>query len=355
MSGNVSSENTVGWDGGRIQLSQVGGAIVVCDTDGIVVGATQLAQRLLGHAGIDAARLPRPLPPKLWHALATTPLGEAIEWRPTPSDSSSAGFLGFTRYRLGSSHVLLLMREISSKHQELSRRLHQQRLEAIGRLVAMVAHDLRAPLASIVFNVDVLANRRDCIDSDTMQQLVDELRAAAERLRWAVDGLLDFARLGPPVVMDVDVEEVFTRVSGLTRPVLRERSQKLLLEVKREARRARSNALVVEQILVNLVLNASEAAAGAGEIRLEAGLSPGRVRLTVTDEGPGIPAELCERIFEPFFTTKPSGTGIGLTTARDAARELGGDLVLEPSEVGARFALLLPLGGSVRPADRGGA
>jgi signal transduction histidine kinase len=65
------------------------------------------------------------------------------------------------------------------------------------------------------------------------------------------------------------------------------------------------------------------------------------VRITVTDDGPGVPEGVRESIFHPFFTTHPEGSGLGLTTAREAAREMGGDLILEPSARGARFVALL--------------
>ncbi|MFO0571423.1 MAG: ATP-binding protein [Polyangiaceae bacterium] len=103
---------------------------------------------------------------------------------------------------------------------------------------------------------------------------------------------------------------------------------------------------MVEQMLVNLVMNAAEASSRPQRIDLVAVPDRERgsiVRVRVTDAGPGVPEELRDRVFEPFFTTKPKGTGIGLTTAREAARDLGGDLVLEDSDRGACFAVLLPM------------
>lgn len=327
-----------------MHLEQVGSALAVCDEAGRVLGLTPVARRLFQSVGIDARELPVHLPSTLWRDLTGSPLGHAIEWR--PPGSGAFGFLGFTRYRLGEANFVLLMREISQKHVELSRRLHQQRLEAIGRLVALVAHDLRAPLASIVFNVDVLSTRREQLTSDIVEEILEGLRAGSERLRWAVDGLLDYARLGPPVAVDVDLHECMSRVSGLVRPLLRDRSHHLTCSVQEGARWVRANALVVEQMLVNLVMNAAEASSRPQQIDLVAVPDRERgniVRVRVTDAGPGVPEELRDRVFEPFFTTKPKGTGIGLTTAREAARDLGGDLVLEDSDRGACFAVLLPM------------
>ncbi len=331
------------WDGTRVHLEQVGSALAVCDEAGRVLGITPVARRLLQSVGVDARELPVALPSNLWRDLCASPLGHAIEWR--PPGSGAFAFLGFTRYRLGGTHFVLLMREISQKQLELSRRLHQQRLEAIGRLVALIAHDLRAPLASIVFNVDVLSSRRERLTPDVIDGVLDGLRAGSERLRWAVDGLLDFARLGPLLAVDVDLGECLARVSGLVRPLLRDRSHRLTCKVDEGARWVRANSLVVEQVLVNLVMNAAESSERAEQIELEAAPDGARaelIRVRVRDTGPGVPLVLRDRVFEPFFTTKPKGTGIGLTTAREAARDLGGDLVLEDSDGGACFAFLLP-------------
>jgi signal transduction histidine kinase len=339
---------------GRIHLSQVGSAIAVCRFDGALVAASPLATRLFSSVGIQADSLPTMLPSALWGELGRTPLGEAIEWR--PPGSGAFAVLGFSMYRMGETHRMLQMREISMKHVELSRRLHQQRLEAIGRLVAMVAHDLRAPLASIVFNADLISKQPERFSGLALSNVAAELRNASDRLSWTVDGLLDFARLGPPLSVDVDVEEVFRRVSSLTRPVLRDGSHRLVTHVVPGAETVRGNSLVVEQIVVNLVLNAAEAAVRPASIEVRAeppANGDALVRLVVQDDGPGIPLELRERIFEPFFTTKSRGTGIGLSSAREATRDLGGDLRLLEVPSGACFLVTLPL--PVRSATEGSA
>jgi signal transduction histidine kinase len=100
-------------------------------------------------------------------------------------------------------------------------------------------------------------------------------------------------------------------------------------------------------ILVNLLVNAAESSKQPIHVLLEASREPalapepGMVRISVTDDGPGVPEALRDSIFHPFFTTHADGSGLGLTTAREAARDMGGDLILEPSAQGARFVALL--------------
>lgn len=334
------------WTGTHVRLEDISSAIAICTSEGVMQGATPSARALLGRLEIPVQSVPVQLPASLWDQLATTPLGEATQWRP-PSSSDDA-CLGCTRYALGSSHVLLLMREVSGKQLALRQRLHQQRLEATGRLVASIAHDLRAPLSSIVFNCEVLGRGVAELSPTALHEILGEMGAASKRLRRAIDGLLDFARLGPPVVSNVAVREVIDRATGLLRSAIRDGKHQLQVEIHSDADWVKGNPLIIEQILVNLIVNAIEGAEEPAHIRVSAAPT-GDVRgelvaISVMDDGPGVAPEFRQRIFEPFFTTKPNGSGLGLTTAREAANDLGGDLRLEPSEHGANFVVTLVSG-----------
>ena len=332
-------------NGTYLCLEDIGGAIAVCSAEGELLGATPSARALLARLGINPPSLPHKLPPSLWGEIAGTPLGEATEWR--PAQPAGGACLGCTRYRLGDAHALLLMREVSEKQLVLSQRLHQQRLEATGRLVATIAHDLREPLASIVYNADVLATSNGRISPDLEREILAAIRAASDQLRGTVDGLLDFARLGPPVATEVCLPHVIDRVLGLLRPRFREGEHTVTHVVDPRTPWVRGNPLILEQILVNLVMNAVEAATGPTHIHIrvepQALETDGcQVRITIEDDGPGVPPELRDRIFDPFYTSKPKGTGLGLTVAREAAEDLGGDLLLLASDRGARFQVRLP-------------
>lgn len=329
------------WTGTHMRLEEIGGAIAVCTTTGNLVGATPTARSLLSRLGVVSSSDPTSLSPEFWQQLASTPAGEAGEWRP-PAQNDAC--LGCTRYALGASHVLLLMREVSQKQNALVDRLHRQRLELTGRLVATIAHDLRAPLSAIVFNCDVLSRGVASVAPEVVAEILREMTVAAERLRRAIDGLLAFARLGPPVNDEVSVRDVVDRVSSLLRPAFRDKAGTLRVRLGEPTPRVRGNPLVIEQILVNLVWNALESSQRGVTVDIDAEreLEPSCVvSIVVADDGPGIAPELRARVFDPFFTTKPQGTGLGLTTAREAAIELGGDIRLEASGRGARFVVTL--------------
>jgi signal transduction histidine kinase len=336
-----------------VRLDGIGAAMAVLDHDGRVIDASPSALTLLGRFQL-AISLPSPIPGDLARELARAPFGEAIIWRRAGVD----GVIGCTRYALGSEHVLLLIREFTEQQRALSRRLHQQRLESTGRLVAHIAHDLRAPLSSIVYNSDLLAKRVQELPSGTGELLHDN-QVAADQLRRTIANLLDFVRIGPPVTETLTLRDLVDRVTSLLRSAFRAGKHELSVALHDGHVSVCGNPIAIEQILVNLLVNATEAAAGA-PVRIAItseqvppfeGKRPWRaldemVRVRISDDGPGIPADRRNSIFEPFVTSKPDGTGLGLTVARDAAASLGGHLALEHTERGASFALVLPV---VRP------
>ncbi|MEO7731531.1 MAG: HAMP domain-containing sensor histidine kinase [Kofleriaceae bacterium] len=336
---------------GRLQLDDIGAPIAVLDNAARVLEATPAASALFARFHL-ATQLPAALPPELARELSTAPYGVPIVWRPR---AELDAVLGCTRYQLGADRRLLLMREITEQQRALAQRLHQQRLQETGRLAALMAHDLRSPLSSIVYNVDLLHNRALDLTSANARELLRETQLAADQMRRTIAGMLDFVRLGPPVTGAQSLREIFGRVSSLLRPVFRAGSHELTTELHDDCVRLRGNPLTVEQIFVNLLVNATEAADRPVHIHIRSEHVPASterrpwravddmVRLRISDDGPGIPAELAASVFEPFVTSKPHGTGLGLTIAREAAQSLGGHLSLEDRSPGCTVLVVLPV------------
>ena len=336
----------------RLQLDDIGAPIAVLDNAARVLEATPSASALFARFQL-ATQLPAALPPELARELSTAPYGVPIVWRPR---AELDAVLGCTRYQLGADRRLLLMREITEQQRALAQRLHQQRLQETGRLAALMAHDLRSPLSSIVYNVDLLHNRSVDLASPNARELLRETQIAADQMRRTIAGMLDFVRLGPPVTGAQSLREIFGRVSSLLRPVFRAGSHELTTALHDDCVRVRGNPLTVEQIFVNLLVNATEAAdrpvhihivsehvAAAGHARRPWRAVDDMVRIRISDDGPGIPPELAASVFEPFVTSKPHGTGLGLTIAREAAQSLGGHLSLEDRAPGCTVAVVLPI------------
>jgi len=257
-----------------LHLDDIGAPLAVLDSHAHVLDATPSAAALLSRFQLASA-LPAPLIPELARELASTPFGVPIMWRPK---AELDAVIGCTRYQMGDDRDLLLMREITEQQRALSQRMHRQRLEETGRIAALMAHDLRTPLSSIVYNVDVLATRAGELHTASARELLHETKLAADQMRRAIAGLLDFVRLGPPVTSVQSLREIFDRVSSLLRPMFRAGTHELRCELADPGVRVSGNPLTIEQIFVNLLINAMKS--NERPIRIEITSEPISAALT---------------------------------------------------------------------------
>jgi signal transduction histidine kinase len=332
-------------------LEEVGSAMAVCSPDGNVVASSPSARAVFARTGCGLAeRLPAPLPATLWRLLAETPAGEAVQWH---GATDNPFLLGCTRYRLGQDAWLLVMSEIAEKQRAWSRQIHQQRIDLLGRLLASVVHDLRSPLTSLVYNSDFLVDRYGDAIPAAARETLGDLQLAAQRLRDSIDSLLDFVRLGPPVASEVVLADVLGRVVTLLRPLFRAGAHRFHSAIADDAQHLQGNALILEQIFLHLVLNAVDTAPRPVTVAVtgERTVVRGRdfLRITVEDDGPAIPDEDRAHIFNPFVASKQHRSSVGLSSAREAARALDGDIELVRSAGGAAFAVLVPSAREAHP------
>jgi two-component system, NtrC family, sensor kinase len=218
-----------------------------------------------------------------------------------------------------------------------------ERLAAIGKLAAGVAHEINNPLTGVLTNANLMLADLPPEDPrrDDLQSIVNETL----RCRTIVKGLLDFARQTKPQKQLVDIAQVVENVLGLVR------NQASSHNIAIESDLARGMPLVMAdrdqlcQVVLNVVLNAAEAMPNGGSLRLSSQTTDAgkQVVLEIKDNGPGIPPEIRDRIFEPFFTTKKTGTGLGLSIAYGILEQHGGTLqVQSPPEGGTTVLITLP-------------
>jgi signal transduction histidine kinase len=325
-------------------VKDVAAPMAFCSAAGQVVSAAPMATTLLRRV-CDWQGVPNPLPPVLWQLLEGVALGEVVEW---VAPDASRTVLGCTRFAVEGGCFLVLMRELSEERAELSKRLRRQRMESTGRLVASIAHDIRGSVASIVYSADFLDVSGGAVQAETLRETVQEICDASRRLQLTVDGLLDYARLGPTISVPVSLREALNRAQSLLRSFYTNGPHRMKCDVPPATNWVRGNPIVIEQILVNLLLNAAQSSDEPRVVSVTSCSSsvPGKtdphICIRVADDGPGVPEHLRESIFDPFFSTRPGGTGLGLTSAREAAENLDGSLVLEPTARGACFAVSLP-------------
>ncbi|MBP7146792.1 MAG: PAS domain-containing protein [Acidobacteria bacterium] len=240
-------------------------------------------------------------------------------------------------------HVAL--RDISERVRLAARALHAERLATVGRLAGNLAHEIRNALAGIDGVLQVFQREGDL--PPHRREVLAETRDRIVRTREVVDDLLAYIR--PPRldrhpwgIPDV-LEHIRDSVAG--QPDV-EGVQLVIVNRCRPADRVAIDVFQMRLVARNLILNAAQAMAGAGRIRLTAERRGNEVRFRFADEGPGVPAPLRERLFEPFFTTRPEGTGLGLSIAANIIDGHGGRLYLEDNPGGgASFVVALPAHG----------
>jgi K+-sensing histidine kinase KdpD len=217
--------------------------------------------------------------------------------------------------------------------------------ETRARLVTIVTHDLRTPLAIIRASVELIGLALRKGDTADGQRWELEAFRQIDRLDSIIDTTLAGLRViqqEPPTVGPTDVAEVVETTTGTLAALLRR--QRLELEFSERPLTAVASAELLGRLLEYLLENASKYVPRGGAIRINGRRDRGIVRIDVTDDGPGIPPEWHALVFEPFARRDDSGrgSGIGLFAARHLARSMGGDLRLEPAESsGSRFVLEL--------------
>jgi signal transduction histidine kinase len=245
-----------------------------------------------------------------------------------------------------------LRRELEASYQTLQRQTEElleaserlrrsERLAALGELTASIAHEIRNPLGAIFGAAEIVGRER--VPSEVRAEFSDILRKETTRLNEAVQNILTFARGRKSELRETNLRSVARRVARLVAREAQQHSVSIAQQIP-VGLQIRTDPLLLEHILLNLVLNAVQAMPNGGAVTISAqNLPPASVALAVRDTGPGISPEVQAQMFKPFFTTKPGGTGLGLAIARRMAHGLGGELRLQ-SEVGkgAEFTLEIP-------------
>jgi two-component system NtrC family sensor kinase len=261
------------------------------------------------------------------------------------------------RYRDEFSELAMAMNHMMHQvayRQDLLMRTHK--LKAIGTLTAGVAHELNNPINNIILTASVLQEDFKGLSEEECLHLVNDLVGESERAQKIVRNLLDFAR-------ESEVELESHRVQDIVEETLRLASNQIkLAKVKVEGEIEEHVAAVygdrqqLEQVFLNLVLNALDAMPGGGILRIKLSNTEDRefVAVKFEDTGVGIPKQHLRDIFDPFFTSKKAakGTGLGLSVSLGIVQKHGGDIRVE-SEVGKGtvFTVLLPV--AKVPADVG--
>jgi len=225
------------------------------------------------------------------------------------------------------------------------------KLASLGRLAAGIAHEINNPLTGVLTYSSFLLKRAG--DDPEVRQDLETIVHETKRCRDIVRGLLDFARQVPPKKSLVDVNEIVLRALHIVDNQLRVQNIRVATDLCGDLPRILADPNQIQQVLINLLVNAADAFEGDDRaIRVATALQPRNgqdmLAIEVADNGVGIPEKHLSKIFEPFFTTKENkGTGLGLAVAWGIVSEHGG-VVEVRSQVGqgTTFTIRLPLSGA---------
>ncbi|OLD64928.1 MAG: hypothetical protein AUI47_03735 [Acidobacteria bacterium 13_1_40CM_2_68_5] len=224
--------------------------------------------------------------------------------------------------------------------------IQAEKMTALGDLVAGVAHEINNPLTGIVGYTQLLIQRKL---PPSVHRHLETISAEGQRIVKIVRNLLSFARKHAPEKRLIDLNEVVEKTLELKAYHLRSNQIKVVEELAPRLPKTLLDFHQMQQVLINLLNNAEQAMVESGRghtIRLATVVVEGHIQLRVSDDGPGIAAEILERVLEPFFTTKKEGegTGLGLSLCNGIVQEHGGRIRVEsPPGEGATFIVELPI------------
>ena len=244
-------------------------------------------------------------------------------------------------------HALLVFDDVSEVRSLESQLLRAEKLATIGVLAAGLAHEVGTPLGIVRARAEYVLGKlgEQHGQARGLQVIIDQI----DRVTRTIRQMLDFARVRPAAVKPVALKEVATWLKEVLRYEAQRRKVSLTVELPDGLPDVSADPDQLQQLLLNLVMNAYDACKEGGHVRVTAGLADGAwrsMRFEVTDDGCGIAEEHRQGVFDPFFTTKKGGqgTGLGLTVAAQIVRNHGGQIELH-SELGegTRVVVLWPL------------
>jgi two-component system NtrC family sensor kinase len=259
--------------------------------------------------------------------------------------AATTGTIEIDRLVIGFNEMVERLRRAREIEEE-SRRVHLDRVEqlaTLGEMAAGLAHELRNPLSGIKAAVDVLAGEEK---AEEPRRILRHVSEELVRVDGVVRQLLNYAKPKTPVLGRVGLHSLLNDVVALTRPGAMVKHVTIDLDLRPEPVDVLADPEMVQQVVVNLLINAMHAVEGVPDawITISTDVGDRSAVCRIQDNGTGVSADRAESIFRPFITTKARGTGLGLATSRRLVELQGGQLGLDnPGASGACFSFTLPL------------
>ncbi len=235
-----------------------------------------------------------------------------------------------------------IVRDVTERQQLLDQLLAAERLATAGMLAAGVAHEINNPLQAIVSQINAISQK--IAANEPAQENIDLVKEALERIRQIVRGLLDLSRPAEEDKTDVQLNKLLRDAGSLMAPQLKADGIVMELELDPKLPTIRANSGELQQVILNLILNAIDAQPAGGSIKVSTSHGNNYVQLCVEDRGIGIDSQSIDRIFEPFYTSKLAGrgTGMGLYVCKITIEKHGGTITVK-SDLGKGTAITISL------------
>ncbi len=334
-------------------------AIITMDPDGIVTSWNKGAEGIFGYLASEmiGRSVEVLLPPELCEAGELESISRSFRTRGAVRSHQTERItkdgrriqIIFTRTAIrddsgniiGSSSVIKDVTSFRSLERQLADAEH---LATLGEISAGLAHEIKNPLAGIKGAIDVI---RDSLPpTDVHREILGDVLHEVNRIDKIVRDLLNYAKPKPPSLSAIDLPALVQRIAAIARTAPKQRSFSIDVKQMSEIPGFTGDEIQLEQVLLNLLLNAQNAlpADGYVEVVLDYDDDAKAVRIAVKDNGPGIPEEIRTKIFQPFFTTRTDGTGLGLATCLKNVQYHGGSIdVYSEAGSGTTFAVTIPL------------
>lgn len=238
--------------------------------------------------------------------------------------------------------VSRICRDITHLKRAEERLIMAERLSSLGELTAGVAHELRNPLAGIKINTQILLRKKDLAEME--KRLLDSSQEGIEKIQKIVEDMLHFAKPKVSHFKLEDINEVVEKSLAILLAKLKKGSISSVFERGEGLPRVRIDVHQIQQVLINLMLNAIQAMENGGTLTLRTfSGNGGGVGVEIRDTGVGIPQPHLKKIFDPFFTTKSEGTGLGLSISLKILEKHGATIDVSSEESkGSAFTILFP-------------
>jgi signal transduction histidine kinase len=240
----------------------------------------------------------------------------------------------------GKAQLLVLIQDITEMKRIEERMMHSEKLSALARISAGIAHEIGNPLTSISSYVQIL---REMDHDEFTRESLDTVAKHINRIADIVRQMSSFSKTKTSDLRHHDVHGLIAMTLDLVKYDKRMKGIKIRIDIPDALPEVAVDETQLIQVLMNIILNAADAMTNGGGLDISARKLGNEVEIAIADSGPGIPGEHLERIFDPFFTTKEKGTGLGLAVSYNIVKSYQGDILVENRpEGGTIFKVRLP-------------